>query len=86
MTLRYCFACSTTHQQGQRCPKTRNGSTRAWRKTRQRILKRDHAICQECGAPAEHVDHQTTHAMGGTDHALNLQALCASCNLTKGNT
>ena len=85
MSLRYCFACSTTHQQGEQCPKRRDGSTREWRTTRRRILNRDDHRCQECGAPATHVDHKTTHAMGGSDDDGNLQALCADCNLTKGN-
>ena len=85
MPLRYCFACSTTHQQAEPCPKARNGSTRGWRRTRAAILQRD-GQCQECGAPAQHVDHKTTRAMGGTDDVANLQALCADCNLTKGNT
>ena len=62
----------------------RNGSTRAWRNTRQRILGRDGYRCQQCGAPAEHVDHITPLAAGGTDDASNLRALCANCNLSKG--
>jgi len=62
----------------------RDGSTRAWRSTRARILARDGHRCQQCGEPAEHVDHITPVASGGTDHPGNLRATCADCNLKKG--
>ena len=62
----------------------RNGSSRAWRALRAQVLARDRYTCQECGAPAEHVDHITPVASGGTDHPGNLRALCAHCNLAKG--
>lgn len=65
-------------------PSQRNGSTRAWRATRARVLERDSHTCQSCGRPATHVDHRASLLMGGTDHDPNLQALCAHCNLTKG--
>jgi len=62
----------------------RDGSTRAWRSTRARILARDGHRCRQCGEPAQHVDHITPVASGGTDHPSNLRALCAHCNLAKG--
>lgn len=65
-------------------PTQRNGSTRAWRATRARVLQRDGHTCQRCGNPATHVDHDRSVLMGGSDHEHNLQALCADCNLTKG--
>lgn len=63
----------------------RNGSTRAWRNTRARVLARDGHTCQQCGQPATQVDHKTPRAQGGSDHEDNLQALCGPCNLEKGN-
>lgn len=62
----------------------REGSTRQWRKTRARILRRDQHTCRRCGRRATHVDHVEPLAQGGTDDDSNLQALCADCNLRKG--
>lgn len=45
---------------------------------REQILKRDAYICQVCGAPATDVDHIVPRSAGGTDHPLNLQALCGN--------
>ncbi len=48
--------------------------------------------CQACGASPSptnevilHVDHILPKSKGGTDDPLNLQALCADCNLSKSN-
>jgi len=50
----------------------RNGSTRAWRKTRARILAASD-ICWLCGHPgSDAVDHKTAKARGGSDHGSNL--------------
>jgi 5-methylcytosine-specific restriction endonuclease McrA len=35
-------------------------------------------------APVSHADHITPVLFGGTDHEANLQARCASCNLSEG--
>lgn len=51
---------------------TRNGSTRAWRRTRDRILRASD-ICHICGHPgSDAVDHKLAKAAGGTDAASNL--------------
>jgi 5-methylcytosine-specific restriction endonuclease McrA len=60
------------------------GSTRAWRKLRTRILRRDNHTCFYCAAEANTVDHRIPVARGGTDDDSNLVAACASCNGTKG--
>ena len=90
MSLRYCFACSTTHQQDERCPKRKAWSGRRVQTTRARIARRDGMTCQECGAPLTmatmRADHKTPRAMGGnTWDDGNLQALCTACNDAKGN-
>jgi len=41
--------------------------------------------CAICGEPAEHLDHITPLARGGTDRPTNLQPLCANCNLRKSD-
>lgn len=84
--LKYCYRCNTTHPVGQRCPTAPNLSGRAWYATRARIFARDDHRCQECGAPAKHLDHITPIAMGGSGDDSNLRALCARCNQTKGNS
>lgn len=57
----------------------------SWRKTRQRILNRDHHVCQLCGKPgADSVDHIQPVSRGGTDDDANLQAAHMDCNRIKG--
>lgn len=63
----------------------RNGSTREWRKVRAQILARDRYRCQQCGDPANTVDHIRAKANGGSDRPTNLRALCEACNLSKGD-
>ena len=67
----------------------RNGSTRAWRELRDRIL-RDSDICHICGQPgADAVDHVIPVSRGGTNHRDNLRPAHHNtgqrCNRVKGN-
>jgi 5-methylcytosine-specific restriction endonuclease McrA len=85
--LRRCLGgCGALINSGSYCSRCRprNGSTRAWRDLRDQILARDRWTCQRCGRRADHVDHVTPVAAGGTDHPANLRALCRACNLAKG--
>lgn len=59
---------------------------------RDAVLKRDKYTCQHCGFKADkdhlallHVDHIKPIAKGGKTTMDNLQTLCASCNLKKGD-
>lgn len=60
-------------------------------KLRYEIIQRDGGRCCICGrSPAEdgvklHVDHIIPVSKGGKTEASNLQTLCESCNLGKGN-
>lgn len=62
----------------------RNGSTRAWRKLRAAILRRDRHQCQVptppagelCLAPATDAGHIVAWTLGGTDDPTNLRAEC----------
>lgn len=65
------------------------GSTRAWRKTRARVLQRDGHTCQlrlprVCIGTAEHVHHTHGRAITGDNDAY-LVAACAPCNLKIGD-
>lgn len=66
----------------------RNGSTRAHRSRRERVLERDGWRCQlqlpGCLQTATHADHVIPLALGGADAEWNLQAACSRCNLSKG--
>lgn len=81
---RYCARCDTIHPGP--CPNKRNGSTRAWRKTRaQHIAANPH--CVDCGTNTKlHLDHITPLAMGGANTASNYAVRCERCNKTKGAT
>jgi 5-methylcytosine-specific restriction endonuclease McrA len=59
-----------------------NGSTRRWRKVRQRIVKRDRSMCQSCGVVTLRgdVDHVMPRHLGGSDAATNLRYLCRTCH------
>ena len=65
------------------------GSTREWRKIRERILKRD-PFCQvrlrcDGSAPSTTVDHIVPKSKGGDDSDGNLRGSCQRCNLARGN-
>ena len=100
MALNTCLqpGCPRLVRPGQRhCPTHTNdtgpagastlsahGSTRAWRRTRARILERDGGICRACGEEqATTVDHVTPRRLGGSDDDSNLQALGPLCNASK---
>ena len=61
-----------------------SGSTRQWRKIRERILRRDGYICQYCGQEADTVDHVIPRRLNGLDTDDNLVSSCRKCNLAKG--
>jgi 5-methylcytosine-specific restriction endonuclease McrA len=55
-----------------------------WKKLRKVVLDRDGWQCP-CGKPADTVDHITPRVQGGDMWAMdNLQAMCKSCNSSKG--
>lgn len=61
---------------------------RPWRRTRERILKRDCYLCQPCKALdritlATEVDHIAPQFEGGSEADENLQAICSDCHGTK---
>jgi 5-methylcytosine-specific restriction endonuclease McrA len=56
-----------------------------WKKLRLQILDRDGRQCL-CGQPADTVDHIIPRVKGGDMWASdNLQAMCKSCNSSKGS-
>jgi 5-methylcytosine-specific restriction protein A len=62
----------------------------AWMATRERILRRDHGVCQcdECQAqPAPLIAHEVDHivelADGGSDADSNLRAINHECHVRK---
>lgn len=60
------------------------GSTRAWRRTRARVLARDGYTCQVrlpgCTTRATHAHHLDGKAHG--DNPARIVAACEHCNLT----
>lgn len=69
--------------------KSRNGSTRAWRVVRARVLARDERRCRlrgpGCTGRADTVDHIVPVSRGGSDRMENLRAACGHCNYSRGN-
>ncbi len=61
----------------------------SWR-LRAKVLMRDAATCQMCGASPQsgarlHVDHIVPWSKGGDTSLENLRILCAQCNIGKGD-
>jgi len=71
---------------------SRGGSTRAWRRVREYVLRRDQHTCRRikadtgrpCLAYATTAGHIVAVELGGTDHPDNLRAECTSCNYADG--
>ena len=56
-----------------------------WKKLRITVLDRDGWQCAVCNKPAQTVDHIIPRVKGGDMWAMdNLQAMCKSCNSSKG--
>jgi 5-methylcytosine-specific restriction protein A len=88
---RPCLGCGRPIRGASRCPTcqgrayggsslTPTGSTRRWRRTRQRHLVIE-PLCRDCLAegrvtPATDVDHILLRVAGGTDDDANLRSLC----------
>lgn len=50
------------------------------------VWSRDKGACVKCDATRElHFDHIIPWARGGSDEAANIQLLCRTCNLSKGD-
>lgn len=67
---------------------SQRGYGAAWRRIRERILKRDKGLCRSCAAiglirQATEVDHIVRKKDGGTDNDNNLQSLCSTCHKDK---
>lgn len=60
-----------------------NGSTRAWRQLRAKVLARDpvcmlRLVCS--GAPSAEPDHIVPRSAGGPDTMENLRGVCGACH------
>lgn len=67
---------------------TERGYGWAWQKLRDRIMARDHGLCQPClrrgqVTLAREVDHIVGKDHGGDDSPVNLQAICLPCHKAK---
>jgi len=67
---------------------TERGYGGDWKKTRERIMRRDKGLCQPCirkdrVMPAKAVDHIIPKAEGGTNDDENLEAICKPCHKAK---
>ena len=70
-------------------PSKRSPRAISWR-MRARVLMRDGATCQMCGASPQsgarlHVDHFLPWSKGGETILENLRILCVQCNIGKGD-
>jgi hypothetical protein len=61
------------------------GAPSDWRSLRAIVLHRDCYVCRVCGDRATEVDHVWPKSEGGSDALSNLQAICRTCNATKGD-
>lgn len=56
-----------------------------WVERRAIVLHEADYECASCGGTATEADHKWPKKWGGTDDFENLQALCRSCNASKGD-
>ena len=56
-----------------------------WAERRAIVLDRAGYECATCGDTATEADHKWPRVAGGADEFANLQALCRSCNASKGD-
>lgn len=82
---RPCIGCGALIPTGSRCPICQPQRTRGRKLQAMRAAYVTGRPCAFCGEPAEHLDHITPLARGGTDRPTNLQPLCADCNQRKGD-
>jgi 5-methylcytosine-specific restriction endonuclease McrA len=59
-----------------------------WQQVRERVLQRDHGLCQAClenghTTAATDVDHVIPKVLGGSDDESNLRSLCRGCHEAK---
>ena len=67
--------------------KRKRAGRRISKSTREYILKRDNYECQYCGSQTKlEIDHIFPYSRGGGNEPENLQVLCKSCNLAKGDS
>lgn len=64
----------------------RSGSK--WQRVRERIIRRDYGLCQECRrkgmtTAGKEVDHIVPDFKGGSDMDDNLELLCKKCHAEK---
>ena len=56
-------------------------SSTAWRKKRDRVLRRDKHTCQTCGVKAAHLEvHHRTYERVGRERLGDLITLCSACH------
>lgn len=70
---------------------TNRGYGWAWQQLRLKVIERDVGLCQPCKrmghyTTASEVDHIQAKAHGGTDHMVNLEAICPACHKKKTQT
>ncbi|WP_072570153.1 HNH endonuclease [Enterobacter sp. SA187] len=76
------------HQHQRGLSRHQRGYGSNWENIRERILKRDRHLCQNClrngrPCPATTVDHIQSKAHRGSDEDSNLESLCWSCHRAK---
>jgi CRISPR/Cas system Type II protein with McrA/HNH and RuvC-like nuclease domain len=55
-------------------------------KVRKQVFERDEPVCKSCGSrDMLEVDHIIPISRGGSNQLDNLQILCKTCNIKKGN-
>lgn len=83
--------CGNAAVRGGRCAdhawtQRPRGSTRAWRRLRAQVIRRDRGVCWLCRRPgADSADHVIPADDGGPDELWNLRAAHVGCNAARGN-
>ncbi len=84
-------AIEQSHHKVSEMERRRQERAKVTPKLRYQVFERDHFRCVRCGASAAdgaklHVDHIVPVSRGGQTVMSNLQTLCETCNLGKGDS
>ncbi len=74
------------HKRLMLMPQTERATRHIPQDVKRQVFQRDQGKCRQCGSRVHlEFDHEIPHSKGGANTVNNVQLLCRSCNLAKGD-